>query len=135
MDGDLDIFQQMGGFYLSDGFTNLLYENLGNQNNWIGIYLVGKSNEISVGTKINIICNNDLIYNSIVDNGASFGSSSFIRTIGIDDCDNIKKIEINWFNNPVIQEISNVKINQYILIEELNKDYKKINFKIGSIIE
>ena len=135
LDGDLDIFQQMGGFYLSDGFTNLLYENLGNQNNWIGIYLVGKSNEISVGTKINIICNNDLIYNSIVDNGASFGSSSFIRTIGIDDCDNIKKIEINWFNNPVIQEISNVKINQYILIEELNKDYKKINFKIGSIIE
>ena len=66
LDGDLDIFEQMGGFYLSDGFTNILYQNSNNINNWIGIKLIGvKSNKIALGAKINLVCDNKN-YNSII---------------------------------------------------------------------
>ena len=135
LDGDLDIFEQMGGFYLSDGFTNILYQNSNNINNWIGIKLIGsESNKIAFGAKINLVCNNKN-YNSIVDPGGSFGSSSLIKVMGIQDCKNIDKLYITWPKDKNIQEINNISVNQYILVKETEIGYKKIKFKVGNKIE
>tara|TARA_B100000029_G_scaffold3968_1_gene4687 strand:- start:3757 stop:5958 length:2202 start_codon:yes stop_codon:yes gene_type:complete len=135
LDGDLDIFEQMGGFYLSDGFTNILYQNSNNINNWIGIKLIGsESNKIAFGAKINLICNNKN-YNIVVDPGGSFGSSSLIKVMGIQDCKNIDKLYITWPKDKNIQEINNISVNQYILVKETEIGYKKIKFKVGKKIE
>ena len=135
LDGDLDIFEQMGGFYLSDGFTNILYQNSNNTNNWIGIKLIGsKSGKIALGAKLNLVCDNKN-YNSIVEPGGSFGSSSLIKVMGIQDCKNIDKLYITWPRDQSIQEINKIAVNQYILIKESELGYKKINFKVGNKIE
>ena len=135
LDGDLDIFEQMGGFYLSDGFTNILYQNSNITNNWIGIKLIGdKSGKIALGAKLNLVCDNKN-YNNIVEPGGSFGSSSLIKVMGIQDCKNIDKLYITWPRDQSIQEINNIAVNQYILIKESELGYKKINFKVGNKIE
>ena len=135
LDGDLDIFEQMGGFYLSDGFTNILYQNSNNTNNWIGIKLIGdKSGKIALGAKINLVCDNKN-YNSIVEPGGSFGSSSLIKVMGIQDCKNIDKLYITWPRDQSIQEINNISVNQYILIKESELGYEKIKFIVGNKIE
>ncbi len=135
LDGDLDIFEQMGGFYLSDGFTNILYQNSNSINNWIGIKLIGdKSGKIALGAKINFVCDNKN-YNSIVESGGSFGSSSLMKVMGIQDCKNIDKLYITWPRDQSIQEINDISVNQYILIKETEIGYKKIKFKMGNKIE
>ena len=108
----------MGGFYLSDGFTNLLYENPGNSNNWIGIILQRDDDNTIFGSKITLQCNNESTYNSYVDNGGSFGSSSLIQTLGLNECDNILELKIDWANSNKVQHLKNVEVNQYILIRE-----------------
>tara|TARA_B100000700_G_scaffold11748_1_gene11953 strand:+ start:11938 stop:14124 length:2187 start_codon:yes stop_codon:yes gene_type:complete len=135
LDGDLDIFEQMGGFYLSDGFTNLLYENPGNSNNWIGIILKRSNEKTIVGTTISLNCGNEITYNSTVDNGGSFGSSSFIQTLGLNTCDNIVDLEIIWASTNNSQNFKNVPVNKYILIREFEDSYKNIQFKVGETIE
>ena len=135
LDGDLDIFEQMGGFYLSDGFTNLLYENPGNSNNWIGIILQRDDDNTIFGSKITLQCNNESTYNSFVDNGGSFGSSSLIQTLGLNECDNILELKIDWSNSNKVQHLKNVEVNQYILIREFEDNYKVIKFKVGETIE
>ena len=135
LDGDLDIFEQMGGFYLSDGFTNLLYENPGNSNNWIGIILQRSDENTIFGSKITLQCNNESTYNSLVDNGGSFGSSSLIQTLGLNECDNILELKIDWANSNKSQHLKNVEVNQYILIREFGDDYKVIKFKVGETVE
>ena len=135
LDGDLDIFEQMGGFYLSDGFTNILYQNSNNTNNWIGIKLIGdKSGKIALGAKINLVCDNKN-YNSIVESGGSFGSSSLMKIMGIQECKNIDKLYITWPRDQSIQEINNISVNQYILIKESELGYEKIKFIVGNKIE
>jgi len=135
LDGDLDIFEQMGGFYMSDGFTNILYQNSNNTNNWIGIKLIGdKSGKIALGAKINLVCDNKN-YNSIVEPGGSFGSSSLIKVMGIQDCKNIDKLYITWPRDQSIQEINNISVNQYILVKESELGYEKIKFIVGNKIE
>ena len=135
LDGDLDIFEQMGGFYLSDGFTNILYQNSNNTNNWIGIKLIGdKSGKIALGAKINLVCDNKN-YNSIVEPGGSFGSSSLIKVMGIQDCKNIDKLYITWPRDQSIQEINNISVNQYILVKESELGYEEIKFIVGNKIE
>ena len=120
---------------MSDGFTNLLYENPGNSNNWIGIILKRSNKKTIVGTKITLNCGNEITYNSIVDNGGSFGSSSFIQTIGLNTCDNIVDLEIIWPSSNKPQNFKNVPVNKYILIREFEDSYKNIQFKVGETIE
>ena len=101
----------------------------------IGIKLIGdKSGKIALGAKINLVCDNKN-YNSIVEPGGSFGSSSLIKVMGIQDCKNIDKLYITWPKDKSIQEINNISVNQYILVKETETGYKKIKFKVGNKIE
>ena len=49
-DGDADIFEQMGGWYNGDKFSDALFENPGFANHWIAVKLVGViSNRAAIG--------------------------------------------------------------------------------------
>ena len=52
-DGDLDLFEQMGGAYPGDGFGDTLYENPGFGNHWLEVACTGvRSNRFAVGTRL-----------------------------------------------------------------------------------
>ena len=52
-DGDQDIFEQLGGFYPGDEFTNALFENPGPAGNWITLRLEGRrANRSGIGGRI-----------------------------------------------------------------------------------
>ena len=52
-DGDQDVFEQMGGALPGDGFHDVLYENPGFGNQWIGVKLIGRqSNRSAQGARL-----------------------------------------------------------------------------------
>jgi len=128
-DGDQDIYAVMGGAFQGDGFTNVLFENPGFNNNWITIDLQGVStNRSAIGTRIEILTdNNQKIYHT-VGTGGSFGSSSLQAEIGLGAAKSIKKLTVYWQNSETTT-FENVPVNQKIHITEGEKKYQPVTFK------
>ena len=54
-DGDLDVFEQMGGAYPGDRFGDALFRNPGFGNRWLALRLVGtESNRSAIGARIRV---------------------------------------------------------------------------------
>ncbi len=134
-DGDQDIFIKMGGAIEGDVYQSLLFENPGNQNNWITIKCVGvKSNKAAIGTALQVICHNkENVSRSIfvrVGTGGSFGSSSLQQEIGLGDAVALDSLIITWPDGKNTKQVfSNIKMNQKIKITEGNESFEKIALK------
>jgi hypothetical protein len=102
-DGDQDVYAVMGGSVSGDVFQNALYENPGNDNQWITIALEGTtSNRSAIGARIKLTVETATgttrdIYNT-VSSGGSFGANSLQAEIGLGNCRSITNIAINWPN-------------------------------------
>ena len=99
-DGDLDIFEQMGGAYPGDEFSDALYENPGFGNRSITLQLVGtRSNRSAIGARIRVLVRDGETVRSIyrtVSTGGSFGANPLRQTIGLGARGVIERIEIFW---------------------------------------
>jgi hypothetical protein len=141
-DGDQDIYAVMGGSVSGDIFQNALFENPGNNNQWITLRLKGTtSNRSAIGARIKITVENKDgsfrdIYNTL-SSGGSFGANSLQAEIGLGDCKTIKNIAVNWPNGEYVYvDYGTVKSNSVYLIEEGKSEIqpiasKKIPFKKG----
>lgn len=107
----------------------MLFENPGFNNNWITIDLQGVStNRSAIGTRIEILTdNNQKIYHT-VGTGGSFGSSSLQAEIGLGAAKSIKKLTVYWQNSETTT-FENVPVNQKIHITEGEKKYQPVTFK------
>ena len=126
-DGDQDIFEQMGGAYAGDGFSNVLYENPGFDNHWIAIKLVGeRSNRSAIGARIQVdIIENDVrrsIYKH-VNSGGTFGANPLRQTIGLGKASRIEMLEIFWPTTGLTQTFHDVPFDQFIQIIEGEAGY------------
>ncbi len=137
-DGDLDIFEQMGGSYRGDEYGDVLYENPGFLNHWITIKLVGtRSNRAAIGARIHLIITENGQARSIyrhINSGGSFGANPFRQTIGLAQAQQIDVLEIFWPTTGETQSFLQVPINQYIEIIEGESHHSKIElnpFKLG----
>ncbi|MEC7583841.1 MAG: CRTAC1 family protein [Planctomycetota bacterium] len=121
-DGDLDLFEQMGGAYPGDGFHDALYENPGFGNRWIRISLRGtESNRRAIGARIRVLVQEKGKERSIyrhVDSGGSFGANPLRRTIGLGQADAISAIEVYWPTTGKTQRIEEVPLDRSIRIVE-----------------
>src|SRR2546421_604551 len=55
MDGNQDVYSDIGGFFAGDVYQNALYENPGHGNNWIYMRFTGTtSNRLGVGAKVKL---------------------------------------------------------------------------------
>ena len=132
-DGDQDIFEQMGGAFPGDGFSNTLYENPGFGHHFLTIKLLGvRSNRSAIGARIHvhIIENGELrsIYKH-VNSGGSFGANPLRQTIGLGEAEKIETLEVFWPTTGLTQRFNDVPLDQFIQITEGKAQYTIIQLE------
>ncbi len=117
-DGDQDIYCVMGGAFEGDIYRNVLYQNPGNENNWIQLELQGsQANRSAIGARIRVVAEGQdgALHNvyATVNTGGSFGASPLQQEIGLGkNIKVIKKVEISWPDkNNSKSEYENLPVN------------------------
>lgn len=128
LDGDQDIFEQMGGAFRGDSYYDVLYENPGFKNHWIGVRLVGdQSNRLGIGSRIRLDFDEPTddgqgvtrrsVYRH-VNSGGSFGCNPLCQHIGIGRATKIARIEIFWPASNITQVLEDVDVDRVVEIKE-----------------
>jgi hypothetical protein len=99
-DGDQDVFAVLGGAYTGDAAHNVLFQNPGNDNHWLTLFLEGVvSNRDAIGARITVTtttANGPRQETSVVSTGGSFGSDSLRQELGLGDATGIESLQIRW---------------------------------------
>ena len=129
-DGDQDVFEQMGGAYPIDGFSNVLYENPGFDNHWVTVRLVGvRSNRSGIGARIRAEIVEDGVRRSVyryVNSGGSFGANPLRQTIGLGKASRIETLEVFWPTTGETQVFGELAVDQMIEIVEDEPSYTTV---------
>jgi hypothetical protein len=129
-DGDVDVFEQMGGAYPGDRYGDALFENPGFGTRWIAIRLRGtSSNRAGIGARIRVIVNDGGNERSIyrtVSGGGSFGANPLRPTIGVGHASEIASIEIHWPVTGRTQIVRAVPLDAVIRITEGADGFERI---------
>jgi len=132
--GHEDILTSMGGATPGDAHAFRVFENPGNDSDWINIKLVGvKTNRAAIGVRIKITVENKgrgtrSIFRT-VGSGGSFGASPLAQHIGLGKSARILNLEISWPTSNTSQNFSKISPNQFIQIIEFAKEYKELKPK------
>lgn len=123
--GNQDIFTVIGGAFEGDVYFNALFENPGNNNNWITLLFEGdESNRLGVGNRIRLEIqepdSNRAVYRSVT-TGGSFGASSHQLEIGLGRAEKIRRLEVYWPASGTRQEFTDIDMNRFYLIRELGE--------------
>ncbi len=118
-DGDVDLFENIGGFVPGDAYNRVLFRNPGHGNNWLRVRLVGvKSNRAAIGAKIRLTLEDGAVRYREVTTGGSFGASPFAQHIGLGKNGRVKTLEVIWPTSNTHQTFSDVPANREIVIRE-----------------
>ena len=121
-DGDLDLFEQLGGAYPGDGYRDALFENPGSDNSSISIKIIGETTNrsaIGVRIKLDVTENGDnrSIYRH-VNSGGSFGANPLRQCIGTGKAKVINTMEVYWPTTDKVQRFYNIKAGTMIEVRE-----------------
>ena len=122
-DGDLDVFEQMGGAYPGDRFGDALFRNPGFGNRWLALRLVGtRSNRSAIGARIRVdFVDPDGGRRSVhrrVNGGGSFGGNPLRQTIGLGQAAAVERVIVYWPATDVSQTFAAVQADRlYPLVE------------------
>ena len=134
-DGDQDVFAQMGGSYLGDGFPDSFYENPGFGAHWIAVKLIGvQSNRAAIGARIRVDVSEGGAERTIykhVNSGGSFGANPLRQTIGLGEAARVERLEISWPGVGATQTFTDVPVDVFLEIEEGKPDYEIL--PLGSV--
>ena len=132
-DGDQDLFMTMGGSFPGDAFQNVLFENPGFGNHWIGIRLLGKeSNRFGVGARIRAEITEGGEKRSVykwVNSGGSFGASPLRPQIGLGKAETIDVLEIYWPTSDTLQRFENVAADRWIEVIEGETEFRVLPWR------
>lgn len=103
-DGDLDVFEQLGGAYPYDVYGNALYRNPINDtaagHRYLTLELRGvRSNSYAVGARVTVEVEEGGALRRIVrtvTSGGSFGGSSFRLELGLGQATAIRSVTVRW---------------------------------------
>jgi hypothetical protein len=123
-DGDLDIFEVIGGYFEGDAYQSVLFENPGNGNHWISLELEGvKTNLSAIGARISVCA--DLpdgpreIYRAVT-SGGSFRDSPLRVHVGLGKATAVREVEIRWPSSQTVQTFRNLRLDRSFHIREGN---------------
>ena len=121
-DGDLDLFEQMGGFFVGDKYGDALFENPGFGHHWVAVRLEGRrTNRSAIGARIRVDVLEDGASRSIyrtVNSGGSFGANPLRQTIGLGRAASIELLEVRWPGDGGTQRFTNVPVDRLVEIVE-----------------
>ncbi len=120
-DGDQDIYACIGGAYSGDAFRNVLFENPGTTNRWIGLKLEGvTSNRSAIGTRLRLTgvsAEGERRIFKTVNSGGSFGANALRQHIGVGSSTNVH-VEVFWPVTRARQEFTNLAPGKWYSIRE-----------------
>jgi hypothetical protein len=127
-DGDLDLFEEMGGAAPGDRAHNVLFQNPGHGRHWLGLRLAGtRTNRAAIGAKLRVdIRDRQGRIRSIfreVNAGSSYGGNSFVQHIGLDEAESADTIEVTWPVSRARQAFRHVPADRTITIIEGSDTY------------
>lgn len=122
-DGDLDIFEQMGGAFPGDRYYDALFENPGFPgSHFLEVKLEGTgSNRSGIGCRIRAVVEDQEGERSIysrVNSGGSFGGSPLTQHLGLGKATAVKRLEIFWPVSNKTQVFEDVPADQRIVVTE-----------------
>ena len=121
-DGDVDVFEQMGGAFRGDGFGNALFENPGFGNSSITVRLVGTtSNTYGIGSRLHarfVEGDVERSVHRVLCSGGSFGANPLRETIGIGKADQVQTLEVHWPASDLRQRFENIPAGSLVTITE-----------------
>jgi len=130
-DGDLDLFEAMGGAYPGDAFADALYANPGFGRRWIAVQLVGtRSNRSAIGARIRVDRTGDDGARTIyrwVGSGGSFGASPLRQTIGLGAARRIDRLEVHWPTSGETQVFADVPLDRFLRVVEGAATYELLD--------
>lgn len=133
-DGDLDIFEQMGGAFPGDGYYDALFENPGFNRNWLNVKLIGvESNSRGVGCRIRADYTEILPFgikakrqlHTVMNTGGSFGANPLEAHLGLGFAKKVDRLEIQWPKTGKTDVYENLSVNEWIEIREGAESWKK----------
>jgi hypothetical protein len=121
-DGDLDLFETLGGAYPGDAFRNVLFENPGNGHRWVALRLVGTNeNRCAIGARVRVefVEHGKVrrVYREVT-SGGSFGGNPLRLTIGLGAAERITALEIRWPRRHQVQRFTDVPLDRLLCIVE-----------------
>jgi hypothetical protein len=132
-DGDTDVYQQMGGAFHGDEYNDVLYQNPGFGNHWLGGRLVGvRSNRSAIGARIRVQIREDGSKRSVyrhVSSGGSFGSNPLRQHIGLGRASAIERVEVFWSTTGQTQVFEDIALDQTIEITEDSDTIKHLDLR------
>ena len=121
-DGDVDIFEQMGGAYRGDGFADVLYENPGFGHGWLAIEVIGvESNRSGIGTQLRVDVVEGGQRRSLyrwVGSGGSFGGNPLRQYVGLGSAERVTQLVVFWPKSGKEQVFDEVPVNSIIRVTE-----------------
>ena len=121
-DGDVDIFEQMGGAYRGDGFADVLYENPGFGHGWLAVEVVGvESNRSGIGTRLRVDVVEGGQRRSLyrwVGSGGSFGGNPLRQYVGLGSAERVAQLVVFWPKSGEEQVFAEVPVNAIIRVTE-----------------
>ena len=96
-DGNVDLFQELGGRRRNNRFRSVLFENLGHNNHWLTLKLQGqKTNRpgLAVRIKITLLNSSPLTIHRHVTTGSSFGDRARLsKPSGVGQAADIERVD------------------------------------------
>ncbi len=122
-DGDLDVFEQMGGAFPGDGFGDALFENPGFGSRWLGLLLVGtESNRSAIGARIRVdvvdAAGGSRTVHRRVNGGGSFGGNPLRQTIGLGRPEAVQKVEVYWPTTDLTETFAGMEMDRLYRVVE-----------------
>ena len=122
-DGDIDVFEQMGGAVPGDGAHDVLFDNPGFGKHWLKVRLRGETtNSHGIGCRVGVKFTEPgqparWVY-QWMNSGGSFGANPLELHFGLGDAAEIDRIEIDWPVSGRTQVIESPRVDQRLVIRE-----------------
>jgi FG-GAP-like repeat/ASPIC and UnbV len=120
-DGDVDVFHEIGGFFVADNFVDALFENPGTKNHWLTLELRSAgANRFAVGARIRVDFEDGgrpRSVHRVVGGAGSFGSRPMREEIGLSGAKVVKRLEIVWPRGAT-QTFENLPVDRFLRVTE-----------------
>ncbi len=121
-DGDQDLFEQLGGAYPGDRFSDALFENPGFRHRFLHVELQGiQSNRSAIGAQVKVTTETPWgprTIHSRVNSGGSFGANPLRCEIGLGKATRIAQLEVFWPTSGITQVFRGIPLDNIVAITE-----------------